>query len=110
MVGMTPLTRLLPDTYAYVCWSSLAELDPKDDEGAISPELSKVTSGKLASLSDNIATIFSSSLTTSSIDGLSSGFSWQQLRARDKNLSKQSDGHKPILLPIMEYILPDRQA
>jgi hypothetical protein len=52
----------------------------------------------------------SNSLTTSIIDGLSSGWSSQQLRARAKNLSKHSGGYSPILLSIIESIVPDWQA
>ncbi|KHN37139.1 hypothetical protein glysoja_050396, partial [Glycine soja] len=97
--------------YEDMCCSSLVTFDADvdaNDGGAMLPELSKLTiSDKRVSGSGNIAMISSSSLTTSSIDGLSSGLSWQHLRARVKNLSKQSDGYNPILLSMMEYIVPD---
>lgn len=111
MVGMTSLTRLLPDTYEDMCCSSLAtwdaDIDADDEGGAMLPELSKLTSEKTVSASGNIAMISSSVLTTSIIDGLSSGLSWQQLRARVKNFSKHSDVYNPILLSMMECTVPD---
>lgn len=115
IVGIISLTRLLPDTYEDMCCCSflvawypdVVVVDDDEDEGAILPELSKETSDKLISVSGNKAIMSSNSLTTSIIDGLSSGWSWQQLRARVKNLSKHSDGYKPILLSIMVSIEPD---
>jgi hypothetical protein len=47
--------------------------DDAEDEGTILPELSKETSDKLISVSGNKAIMSSNSLTTSIIDGLSSG-------------------------------------
>ncbi|KAL5158183.1 hypothetical protein HKD37_15G042713 [Glycine soja] len=70
--------------YEDMCCSSLVTwiLMLMSTDDAMLPELSKVTSEKIVSVSDNIAMISSTSLTTSSIHGLSSGLSWQQLRAR----------------------------
>ncbi|KAG4381459.1 hypothetical protein GLYMA_15G152850v4 [Glycine max] len=67
-----------------MCCSSLVTwiLMLMSTDDAMLPELSKVTSEKIVSVSDSIAMISSTSLTTSSIHGLSSGLSWQQLRAR----------------------------
>jgi len=79
---MTSLTRSLPDTYEDMCcWSFLVVMNPDvgvddEDEGAILPELSKeISDDKLISVSGNKAIMSSNSLTTSNIDGLSSGWS-----------------------------------
>jgi len=70
---MTSLTRSLPDTYELVTPDVV--VDDDEDEGAILLELSKETSDKLISVSGTKVIMSSNSLTTSNIDGLSSGWS-----------------------------------
>lgn len=51
--------------------------------------------------------IFSSSLTTSSIEGLSLVSSMEHLRAKVMNFFTMSSGNGPIVLSMMENIIPD---
>lgn len=89
MVGTTPLTRSLPDKDE----DTNEFLVTKDEDGvAEEPEYVEVDSETNMPDSGIILSMFSSSLTTSNIDGRLSVSSWQQLRAKATNLSTHSDG------------------
>jgi len=91
MVGTLPLTRSLPDTSPEIKGVLIV-----DDEGCelnIVPEESLVTySTPLESESSSIEQMYSSSLATSAILGLSPGESLQHFKAKVKNLTAYSDG------------------
>ena len=90
MVGTLTLTRSLPDTSPEIKRVSIV-----DDEGCelnIVLEESLVTySAPLESGSSNIEQMYSSSLATSAILGLSSGKSLQHFKAKVKNLTAYSN-------------------
>lgn len=105
MLGVTPLTRLLPDMFEDV-YGSLLTNDEDDDDSTLLENAEVDDSEVVVFVSGIILSMFSSSLTISNIDGRFSGSSRQQLRAKARNLSTQSDGYDPILLSTMEKILP----
>lgn len=65
---------------------------PDEDDINDSLKYLDLDSEESVPVSGSILSIFSSSLTTSSIDGLASGLSSQHLRPNATNLSTHSDG------------------
>lgn len=92
MEGTTPLIRSLPETLDDDTKGSLVRKDEEVD--ADLPERRGLDSDleNMESVSGNILRMFSSSLTTSDMDGRCSGLSWQHLSAKVTNLSTHSDG------------------
>lgn len=88
-MGVISLARSLPKTLQEAYGSMLLQ---SGDDDADLPEYGYMGSEKMASVSGIILSMFSSSLTTSNIDGRFSGSSWQHLRARDTSLPTHSDG------------------
>ena len=93
MLGITPLTRSLPDTSPDTKGVFIAE---EDEDGilwlSVLPESLDINSAFLVSDSGIVDHMFSSSLTTSAILGRASGSSSQHFKANVKNFSTCSDG------------------
>lgn len=109
MVGMTPLSRLLPETSKDKNGFFISE----DEDGGVTsfPALG-VIKGSVVLVSDSgiMIHMFSSCRTTSAIEGLESVSSSQHLRAKVKNFSTQSEGYDPIRPSMTEKIVPDWNA
>lgn len=104
MLGMTPLTRLLPDTSDDTQGFSTAEDDDcKLTTFSVSISMVYVI---LVSKSGIKCHILSSSRTTSAIEGRASVSSWQHLRAKLKNFTTQSEGKEPTRSSMTEKIIP----
>ena len=88
MVGTTLLLRSLPEIFEEKYGSLLVLINEYDDDA----EYWDVDSDIACPVSGINLSMSSSSLTTSNIDGRSSGLSWQHLRAKDINLSTHSEG------------------
>lgn len=89
MVGITPLRRSLPETS-----DDTNGLAAVEEVGGVIvfPGLEEIDSDGTLSDSGVIRHMFSSSLTTSAIEGRFSVSSWQHLRANDTNCSTHSEG------------------
>lgn len=107
MVGTTPLIRSLPEMLPDANWSRMMQDVDDGEDGCLELDLRDESEYKEPLLSCIMFSMFSSSLTTTSIDGRSSGLSWQQLRAKDINLSKHSDGKEPNLVSTIERMVPN---
>lgn len=109
-MGITSLTRSLPETLLDKYGSLDTMFEEEDADWAENTDVVGSESMAMASVLDTILRMFSSSLTMFHIDGRCSGLSWQQLRAKDMNFSIHSDGYEPILLSMIENIIPDSCA
>lgn len=106
MVGMTSLMRSLPEMLPDANWSRVMQDVDVGEDGSLALDLVDKSEYKVPLSSGIMFSMFSSSLTTTSIDGRSSGWSWQQLRAKATNLSKHSDAKEPKLVSTIERIVP----
>lgn len=106
MVGTTPLMRSLPDMLPDANRSRVMQDDVETGEGRPALDLRDGSEYKAPLSSGIMYSMFSSSLTTTSMDGRSSGLSWQQLRAKATNLPKHSDAKEPNLVSTIERIVP----
>ena len=110
MAGSTPLMRSLPEMLPDANWSRAmydadADVDVGED-GSPVLELGDKLEHKVPLSSCIMFSMFSSSLTTTRIDGRSSGLSWQQLSAKAANLSRHSAETEPNLVSTIESIVP----
>lgn len=112
MEGITPLTRSLPVTFNDETYTSLLVPPCEEDDVNDLPEYKWTNSvdEETESVSGIILSMYSSCLTTSSIDGRFSGSSLQQLRAKLTILSIHTAGYQPILLSIIDSTMPDSYA
>lgn len=106
MVGTTPLTRSLPEMLPDANCSWVMQDDDVGEDGTLVLDFGDKSEYEVLPSSGIMFSMFSSSLTTTSIDGRSSGLSWQQLRAKATNLSKHSGAKEPNLVSTMERTVP----
>lgn len=106
MVGMTPLMRSLPEVLPDAKWSRLKPDIDVGEDGSLALDFVDKSESSAPLSSGIVFNMFSNSLTTTSMDGRSSGLSWQQLMAKATNLSKHSGVKEPNVVSTIERIVP----